>query len=110
MNLLRDEELEEATICRALVAAGPHHGVLLQANEPMLVVADGSDHLDEMCLDDAPEGIHVWEGHFHTREINTPDAHEYELDAHGKFRPLTAEEWAKLARGERFWPLEEPKG
>jgi hypothetical protein len=103
-------EAEERARCCALVAAGPHHGVLLQGNVPMMEVADGSDQLDEMWLDDAPEGVHVWEGVFRGYEINTPDAHEYDCEPIGAFRPLTAEEWARLARGERLWPQEEDPG
>ena len=61
--------------------------------------------LDELGLDDAPDGISIWEGFFEARITVYPkDKVEcYSTHPVGRFRKLTDKEWAALKRG--FNPL-----
>lgn len=64
----------------------------------------GTYMLDDFGLDDAPNGLSIWEGYNHWQ----PGGYEYPQDGEiyyiGKFRPLTTEEISTLARGESLWP------
>jgi len=61
----------------------------------------GSYRLDDNCLDDAPDGISIWEGRMHGWG---PDRDgEYDAELRGEFRDLTEEEWKLLAKGEAPW-------
>lgn len=64
----------------------------------------GTYMLDDFGLDDAPNGLSIWEGYNHWQ----PGGYEYPQDGEiyyiGKFRPLTTEEISTLARGEPLWP------
>lgn len=61
----------------------------------------GSYRLDDNGLDDAPDGVSIWEGRV---QGWGPDRDgEYDAELRGEFRPLTAEEWQLLASGEPPW-------
>lgn len=61
----------------------------------------GSYRLEDNGLDDAPDGISIWEG----RMLSWgPDRDgEYDAELRGEFRELTAYEWALLSGGEAPW-------
>jgi hypothetical protein len=63
----------------------------------------GVSRLDDLGLDDAPEGISIWEGIIKTSHTNTPDANEYESWLAGDFRDPTPEEWEAIRKNECPW-------
>lgn len=64
----------------------------------------GSCTLGDYGLDDAPNGLSVWEGF----DRWVPGGYECPQDGYteynGTFRPPTVDELTKLANGERLWP------
>lgn len=52
--------------------------------------------LDDLGLDDAPEGISVWEGIYRGTRHETTDGVEYDTEVSGSFREPTTEEWADI--------------
>jgi len=65
----------------------------------------GSHRLDDNGLDDAPDGISIWEGHMHSWG---PDFDgEYDAELRGEFRNLTESEWKLLAEGQAPWDEKE---
>lgn len=66
-----------------------------------------SASLDDAGLDDGPEGLSIWEG-----TVKSYDLPEGDHDAAlvGKFRPLTLEEWARLAATGIPWSFERQPG
>lgn len=56
--------------------------------------------LDDIGLDDAPDGISVWEGKIKTYHYYEGD---YDADLTGKFREPSDEEWQSIQRGECPW-------
>ena len=78
-----------------LFTAGPHVDSMI--NEA------GVSDLDNLGLDDAPEGISIWEGGIETVHINTPDANEWDSWLVGKFRDPTSEEWESIRKNECPW-------
>jgi hypothetical protein len=57
----------------------------------------GSYRLDDNGLDDAPDGICIWEGFLHT--VGPDRDGEYDAELQGEFRDLTPGEWALLQGG-----------
>lgn len=68
----------------------------------------GLVHLGDLGLDDAPNGISVWEG----RYFWTRGPYEYPDDGDsypsGKFRDPTEEEWQKIRAGRCPWKGKAP--
>jgi hypothetical protein len=65
----------------------------------------GSFALDANCLDNAPDGISIWEGRMHSWG---PDRDgEYDAELRGEFRDLTEGEWKLLKKGEAPWDEKE---
>jgi len=65
----------------------------------------GSYRLDDNGLDDAPDGISIWEGRMQSWG---PDRDgEYDAELRGEFRDLTPEEWTLLAKGQAPWDEKE---
>ena len=62
----------------------------------------GTHCLADLGLDDAPDGLSVWEGKLHGRTIQTMDGTEYESELRGTFRDLTTAEWQGLRDGDPF--------
>jgi len=61
--------------------------------------------LDDNGLDDAPDGISIWEGRMHSWG---PDYNgEYDAELRGEFRNLTEKEWNLLAEGHVPWDEKE---
>jgi hypothetical protein len=106
------------TPSRALVAQGPHTGAILEyegsgiTNE---IHEAGLHALDELGLDDAPEGLSIWEGEY-VWEDGWFEGHRSPANgqAHpkGEFRRLKPEEWATLSANQPLWPrdAEEAEG
>lgn len=89
--------LNSATESIALVANRNGAGVVLEFSGSGIeeeVNAVGS-RLDDLGLDDAPDGISIWEGHL---SVSKPDYFSGEVDTElvGVFRELTEEEWVRL--------------
>lgn len=96
----------------ALVANGKLGGCLIDIKPGCVLDIEcdefGSTALDDYGLDDAPEGLSIWEGY----DYWTPGGHEFpqdgDIEYRGTFRRLTLDELAKLANGEPLWPEPEP--
>lgn len=105
---------EEQQRSHALVANGRHRGCVLQYRGPGIeneIDECGLYDLDELGLDDAPEGLSIWEGTLHTRRVGNPmDGEEWEGELVGGFRPLSPEEWAVVVSGGQLWPAEPDPG
>jgi hypothetical protein len=56
--------------------------------------------LDDLGLNDAPEGISIWEGRYVVTQMDTYYEEEPDIQAQGKFRELTGAEWRALMFGE----------
>lgn len=62
-----------------------------------------STELDELGLDDAPQGLSIWEGEMGSVQVNTADGIDFDFEATGNFRPLTQEEWITLSKTGEPW-------
>ena len=60
-------------------------------------------HLSDLGLDDAPDGISIWEGNYIGSKHDTPDGWEYETECVGEFRDPTPEEWGSIQKNECPW-------
>jgi hypothetical protein len=82
----------------AVVACdGVGHGVVIWHLGLQHEIEDGGLYeLSDLGLDDAPQGISVWDGHIiWTRSSSTPDSPaEDDCELVGEFRDPTPEEWA----------------
>ena len=91
----------------AVVACdGNGHGCVLWTAGPhvaSLINEAGVSRLDELGLDDAPEGICVWEGVVRGTVHHGMDGTEYDSHLEGSFRDLTDEEWASVRKNECPW-------
>lgn len=54
---------------------------------------ESSAALDNHGLDDAPEGLSIWEGRMDASKYWTDCGYEYDASLEGTFRDLTPEEW-----------------
>ena len=106
MTLAFKPEPRDREPSRALIAASNGDGVILWFDGPdidSVIRETGTARLDDVGLDDAPDGISVWEGRGHAWETHTPDAHEYDFELLGAFRAPSDDEWAALRKGECPW-------
>jgi len=93
---------------RALIAQGPRHGAVVDYDGPGItdeIEEAGLYELDELGLDDAPDGLSIWEGdYFFSMGYSEgyPAPGESESQPRGAFRSLTDDEWGQLRRGELF--------
>lgn len=109
MNLFaREREAEESSV--ALIANGRHGGCVLEYRGPGIegeIDEAGCYGLDDLGLDDALEGLSVWEGKARYWKSGNPmDGEEWNGELVGQFRRLTEGEWERLARGKMLWPRE----
>lgn len=104
---VRDREREPEI---AVVAANRGDGcVLWHAGGGLdYMLAEVSARLSEIGLDDAPDGVSIWEGHLLSWESHTPSGTEYDGELQGTFREPTPEEWVGIMRGDGPWPLYGP--
>lgn len=93
----------------ALIACRGGHGCILD-HDGLGIEADvealGHGSLTDHGLDDAPDGLSIWEGRLHTSESHTPDGHEYDSELIGEFRSLTDDEWKLLQTTGTPWLLQ----
>lgn len=91
---------------RAFVACKDGAGAVLSFREgsPFGFFAEaGSSLLDDLGLDDAPDGLSVWEGVVMT----TYSQGDHDAELSGRFRPLNDDEWYRLrTTGDPFEPKE----
>jgi len=103
-------EYDWAKPSRAVVVQGMGGGCVLftvGAHVDSMINEAGVSDLDNLGLDDAPEGISIWEGGIKSVHHNTPDANEHEWWLDGKFRDPTAEEWESIRKNKCPWNDEE---
>ncbi len=94
---------------KAVVACtGNGHGAVLWTAGPHVqqMIDDCSAALDELGLDDAPEGISVWEGKLEGGRSGYY-GDDYDCELRGAFRDPTEEEWSAIRRGECPWSDED---
>jgi hypothetical protein len=94
----------------ALIANNGGKGCILTYSGPGIeacVDEGGSALLDDNGLDDAPDGLSIWEGYYCVTESHTDCGHEYDATLEGKFRPLTPTEWKLLAETGKPWKYED---
>ena len=92
----------------ALIAARKGHGVIL-AHDGGGIEADieavGLGALDDHGLDNAPDGLSIWEGRMSGWG---PDHNgDYDCELRGTFRPLTDAEWTMFRETGTPWTFEE---
>lgn len=63
----------------------------------------GVSNLCDLGLDDAPEGISIWEGGIKTVHFHSPDCNEYDSSLIGSFRAPTPAEWESIMKAECPW-------
>ena len=92
-----------ATPSIAIVACHNGQGVVLwYGGGPSLayeIEEAGMRRLDQLYLDDAPDGISVWEGCYITTGGNCFGIDDVEVNAEGAFRKPTAREWRSIMAG-----------
>lgn len=96
---------------RALVACMGGTGCVLEYVGDAITwhVQEFSSQLDELGLDDAPDGLSIWEGSMGSRRVQTQDGDDWDYEVNGEFRDLKPEEWDKLKAGEDLWSEEEKR-
>ena len=105
---LDDVDVDWSKPSKAVVVVGEAGGCVLFSAGPHLdsLMHDaGLSDLSDLGLDDAPDGISIWEGVVKGRRYETVDGYEYESDTVGSFRAPTDEEWASLRRNECPWDV-----
>ncbi len=96
-------------LSRALVACHNGQGVVLDYSGDAItseIEGAGSRLLSDLNLDDAPNGLSVWEGRIRCTHVHTPDCNEWESWPEGQFRALTDEERVKLALLPEFFGVD----
>lgn len=88
--------------CRAVVASRHGYGTILWSvghfSFDEFLSNTGRD-LGDLGLDDAPDGIHVWEGRMESGWGDDGD-----LDLEGTFRSPTDDEWNAIRQNRSPWP------
>lgn len=91
----------------ALIANNGGSGIILELHGTGIsceVDAVGSKRLDDYGLDDAPDGLSIWEGHLNAHPCG-PHNEEVDTGLVGKFRDLTDEEWRLLKETGVPWEI-----
>jgi len=87
------------TPSQILIANGPYGGSVLEhtgAHSWLMIDEWGTKQLDEMGLDDAPDGLSIFIG----KLIHRKSGDETESSFSGCYRALTDDEWNRLQAGE----------
>jgi hypothetical protein len=96
--------------CAAVVANHKNGGIIVYAKQHCALwweIQDiGSVSLGDYGLDDAPEGISLWEGSAAWRPGGYECPEDGQMDYSGAFRRLAPDEAVKIADGESLWPEE----
>lgn len=91
---------------RAVVASANGQGCVLSFSGTALsafIGENGTRDLRDLGLDDAPDGIWVWEGKIVTTKMWTDYGWEHDCGPEGEFRKPTDPEWEAIRRGECPW-------
>ncbi len=67
-------------------------------------LSDVSPLLADLGLDDAPDGVSIWQGKVRWYKCGYPGEEEWNSELIGEFRRPTADEMAALAAGVWPWP------
>lgn len=92
----------------AFIAAHGGHGCILAFEGEIMYYefeSISSRTLDEHGLDDAPDGLSIWEGSIQGGGKDEYNGDYYDCYFVGKFRPLTEAEYMRLAKGETPWVM-----
>lgn len=106
----RRKRLGATTDSIALIACNGGCGVILEHDGPGIEAAvDGECNLrlEDHGLDDAPDGLSIWEGRYACFNTSYEYSYEYECELDGKFRDLTDREWDYLRETGTPWEYEE---
>lgn len=93
----------------ALIASNGNHGCVMAHHGSGIeyeIEAIGDGPLEDFGLDDAPEGLSIWEGYLHATGGRSMFEDDYETSLEGEFRDLTDEEWALLKETGVPWKYE----
>lgn len=93
--------MRESAINRVVIVRGQDSGHALWWVGPVFREFIERERLTDtfdLCLDNGPRGITVWEGTY----IFSEDDYE----PSGEFRALTDDEWTSVRRGENPWPAD----
>lgn len=107
-----EQKIDWSKPSKAVIANGCQGGSILFCAGPHVqsfIDEAGSSHLDDLGLDDAPEGISIWEGKIKTVHYHTPDCNEHDSWLDGSYRRPTSEEWAAIQANECPWKSDEWK-
>lgn len=81
-----------------------YHGSGIEAD----IEAIGIGTLEDHGLDNAPDGLSIWEGKLTGRSWSSPETgFDVETSLDGEFRDLTGEEWQRLQDMHTPWEFEE---
>lgn len=103
----------ETEVSYALIAQGARSGTVLQYRGPDIsneIEEVGLSELDDLGLDDAPEGMSVWTGRYayipgYVDGVEAPG--EGQTEPRGTYRRLTRDEWFMLMEGMPLWPSDD---
>lgn len=93
----------------ALIANNGGTGCVLECDGSGIEASldDVGKALDDNGLDDAPDGLSIWEGRYVTTQHNSIDyGIDYDAELIGTFRDLTEREWALLRETGTPWEFE----
>lgn len=93
----------------ALVASNNGHGCILAFNGEGIEVDfehESDPSLDMHWMDDAPDGLSIWEGCYKDHETWGDHGMDYDGELVGTFRPLTEREWELLKSTGTPWEME----
>lgn len=92
----------------ALIASMNGVGVILEEDGGGIEasIEEVGRAIQDNGLDDAPDGLSIWEGRYHTSCLNTPDGIDYDAELIGTFRELTDKEWQRYRDTGLPWEFE----
>lgn len=95
--------------CKAVIANNGRAGCVLWtvgAHIRFEMEECGFSQLGDLGLDDAPDGISIWEGIYVWQSGGFEYPHDGEMYPAGKFRKPSKEEWDKIIKNECPWSNE----
>lgn len=104
---MSEEEEPELQPSRAVVANHKNAtGIVLWCTDHSHIsmeIEQTSRRLDDLGLDDAPDGISVWEGCYVWRPGGYECPQDGTTDPQGEFRTPTEDEWLAIREGRSPW-------
>ena len=105
MTLL-DRDWDPTKTSRAIIASHHGHGVVLWhvgAHLDAEIEGVGLLYLGDLGLDDAPDGLSVWEGFYVAKPGMSGEPWDETMQPEGAFREPNALEWRAIQRKECPW-------